>query len=267
MNIIKFGRMKTMLRIGLLVFGLVFSGQVLAQNEVDGYVPPPRAPRAKPFRPSLQVGAAFAYSVINNRKEVRGLYKPGIDLRLFAQLRPAFGLSLAYTHHIKHNSSPALEDIYAYNFDLDGHLIMRVGESDLFFSALFGLNYLNWRGTYVGPTLNDNNQYYFGLVIKQPWFGANMGIGCQHVLWRSITGFGEFRMRFVTVDADLLSISDTAFRFGIRSPLAYGKSKKRTGNGSDVGSSDTKDGKGGNAKGKDNNGKSKGKYNWLKKRN
>ncbi|MGL4598920.1 MAG: hypothetical protein ACRCYO_15490 [Bacteroidia bacterium] len=257
-----------MLRILLPVLGLFFSGALQAQNDVDGYVPPPRAPRAKPFRPSLQLGAAFAYSVINNRKEVRGLYKPGIDLRVFAQLRPAFGVSLAYTHHLKHNSSPALEDIYSYNFDLDGHLIMRVGESDLFFSALFGLTYLNWRGTYVGPTLNDNNQYYYGLVLKQPWIGANMGIGCQHVLWRSFTGFGEFRMRFVTVDADLLSISDTAFRFGVRSPLAYGKPKKHAGNGSKQGTSDGIDKKDGKpAKGKDNNGKSKGKYNWLKKRN
>ncbi|TND09409.1 MAG: hypothetical protein FD123_1215 [Bacteroidetes bacterium] len=165
----------------------------------------------------LCLGAAFDYSVINNRKEVRGQYKPGINLRMMYLTRSFFGISAEYTHHVKHNTVPALRNITSWNADLNGHFICNIGESDLKFTALFGVDYLRWEGTYVGPSLNDNNKYYYGMILRNRWIGANMGCGFSHDITKRVHGFGEFKVRMATEGKDdLFGVADASFNFGVR---------------------------------------------------
>jgi hypothetical protein len=170
------------------------------------------------YQQKLMVGTSFAYAVINNRKEIRGQYKPGINASLYYLPRPWFAVVGEYTWYVPHISFPALENIRSWNADLNGHLNMRIGESDLFFHALFGINYLNWRGKYIGPAsfFADDNSYTYGATLRQQWIGVNLGCGFNHPIGKRVTGYADFRVRFVSESVDLFSISDTGFQFGIR---------------------------------------------------
>lgn len=176
-----------------------------------------RAQQNKPFATKLGVAASFDYAVINNVKEVRGTYKPGLNMRLIYNPRPFFALSGEYTRHLRHNSAPALEGITSWNADLNTHFIMQVGESDLKFAAILGVDLLDWKGTYVGPSLNDNNTYYYGLVLRDRWIAANMGFGFNHDFGKRLNGFGEFKVRMTSQGKDdLFGVRDAAFNFGLR---------------------------------------------------
>ncbi|GAB4142162.1 MAG: hypothetical protein Fur0041_17310 [Bacteroidia bacterium] len=229
----------------ILISGL--TENIHAQPVVSAVVPAP--PR---FRKSVLIGASYTWSVINNRKEIRGQYKPGFNAGLTLNMKPWFAITADYTYHFVHASSPSLDNIRSWNADINGNMIMQIGESDLYFRAIFGLSYLNWKGTFVGPSLNDNNKYYVGLVIPQEWVAFNLGCGVSHYVYKSITGFSDFKMRFTSEKGDLLSISDTAFSLGLRYRIP-GKSVK---------SSDNKP--------KSGRGRNKGgpgyQYKWLKKR-
>lgn len=182
----------------------------------------------------LCVGAAFDYSVINNRKEVRGHYKPGINLRMMYLTRSFFGVSAEYTRHVTHNTDPALQNISSWNADLNGHFICDIGESDLKFTALFGVDYLNWRGTYVGPSLNDNNKYYYGMLLENKWVALNLGCGFSHDITKGIHGFGEFKIRMASEGKeDLFGVADASFNFGVRVNLIeFGEKEKNSGSDS-----------------------------------
>ncbi|MGL5888781.1 MAG: hypothetical protein ACRC3B_02780, partial [Bacteroidia bacterium] len=124
-------------RISLLLFAaFVFTAAKLGAQEEQGIaIDSVAQPVIRPvkWKPQLMPGAAFSYAVINNRKEIRGLYKPGINFSLFYLHRPWFGVSAEYTYHFLHPAAPAIDNIRSWNADLNGNLIMKLGESDLFF--------------------------------------------------------------------------------------------------------------------------------------
>jgi len=179
----------------------------------------------------LCIAGAFDYSVINNRKEVRGSYKAGMNGRIMYLTRSFFGLSGEFTYHFPHNTAPALENIYSWNADINGHFICDVGESDLKFSAILGVDFMDWRGTYVGPSLNDNNKYRYGMLLEQNWIAANMGFGFNHDFGKRVNGFGEFKVRMTTEEGDLFGVCDASFNFGIRLNVLEIRKKEADENG------------------------------------
>lgn len=225
---------------------------------------------AKGYKQKLMPGVAFAYAVVNNRKEIRGQYKPGVNFSLYYLPRPWFALVGEYSWYFPHASFPALENIRSYNADLNGHVNMRIGESDLFFHTLFGLTYLNWEGTYIGPSSSfvDNNSYEYGALLKQQWIGVNLGCGFHHHFGKRIVGYGDFRVRFASEKVDLFSISDTAFQFGIRIDLGKDSDRKprdKNAQTDEIASQDANSSKETSTR-KSKKPKSKGIYRWVKKR-
>jgi hypothetical protein len=242
--------MKNQLRIFLvLVFCFSFSIIPFAQESHTGIsTTPPK------FKKHLAPGAAFAYAVINNRLEVRGQYKAGINFNLNYYTKPWFYWSAEYSYFFPHNSSPGLANIHAWNTELNGNFQMSMAESDLMFKFIFGLSYLNWQGTYVGPDLVDNSSWYYGKLIKQDWVAGNLGVGFSHKIGKQFIGYGDFRFRFATEKKDLISISDTAFLFGLKwEPNFNGKNER---------GNKQQGGKKSNPK----NGSNR-HYHWLQKRN
>lgn len=202
--------MKRLLRF-LLFQVLLFSVSLSAQQTYTGITP-----GQKTFRSYLAVGVAGSYSVINNRKEVRGQYKPGVNVNAAWFTSPWFCFSADYTSFFPHNASPAFENIRSWNTELNGNLIMNVGDSKLCFKTLFGVSYMSWQGTFIGPSLNDNNKYYYGLLVKQDWVAANLGCGFTHTITGNLNASFDFRMRFASEKKDLISISDTGFFLGVQ---------------------------------------------------
>ncbi|MCU0435125.1 MAG: porin family protein [Bacteroidia bacterium] len=264
------------MRAGLLVFfAAIFltSANVSAQEEeaipLDSVVKPqfPQTPR---WKPKLMPGAGLNFAVINNRQEVRGLYKPGLNFHLFYLHRPWFAISGEYTYHFRHDAAPALADIDSWNADLNGHLIMRIGESETYFNAIFGVGYLYWNSVYVGPNSahTDFASFSYGMNITQRWVGANLGAGFSYQLTKRMSGYANFKVRFASSNNDLFSISDTAFQFGVRADLS--KKDKSL----DTASKDKKDpgitlnerSPKYKAQKKGVSGMAKFKYRWLKKR-
>jgi hypothetical protein len=182
-----------------------------AQNSYTGFVATPPE-----FHKHVALTSAFSYSVINNRKEVRGQYKPGINVGLQYVTHPWFAWSAEYTSFFKHNSSPGFVDIHSWNTELNGIFSFGMATSDLKFRFVFGMSYLNWAGTFVGPSANDDKTWYYGKRIEQDWVGANLGFGFAHPIGKSFTGNIDFRSRFASEKKDLVSISDTAFLLGIK---------------------------------------------------
>lgn len=201
-----FLNMKKLLLI-LLASGLF--NALRSQDTHTGIVPSQHT-----FHPFLSLGPGFSYSVINNRKEVRGQFKPGINGHMMLYTSPWFAISGDYSSFIRH-SALSFNDIRSWNAELNGNLFMNVGQTNLFFKVLFGVEYMDWRGTFVGPTLNDNNKYYYGLMVKENWIAGNFGCGVAGRLAPHLNAFGDFRMRFATEEQDLISISDTGFFIGI----------------------------------------------------
>ncbi len=227
-----------------LIFCAVFGISAVAQESQP----------AKPekFKKHLDPGAAFSYSVINNRKEIRGQYKPGINVSVNYHTRPWFSWSAEYSWFFPHNSSPGLIDINAWNAELNGNLEMGMRATQLKFRTTFGVSYLDWRGTYTGPTLIDKNTYFYGARLRQNWIAGNLGVGFGHRITDEFTGHIDFRIRFTSEKRDLVSISDTAFLFGVQwQPFTGGSA---TGD------------RQGNAKRKGSSGKKARVYKWLKNR-
>lgn len=204
--------MKNQLRVFFVIF-FCFSLNIMdhAQESHTGISMAP-----KKYKKHLSPGAAFSYAVINNRLEVRGQYKPGVNFNLNYCTHPWFAWSTELNYYFPHTSSPGLADIHAWNAELNGNFLMSMVSSDLKFRMVFGASYLNWKGTYVGPDLTDNHSWYIGKLIKQDWVGGNLGFGFSHTIGHQFMGYADFRMRFASDKKDLIGISDTAFLFGLK---------------------------------------------------
>ncbi len=197
-----------------------------SNNNRVGYTP--TKPTAPKFKKHFAYAAAFSYSVINNRKEVRGQYKPGVNVGLHFYSRPWFYWSGEYSYFFKHKSSPGFENINSWNTELNGNLLMGAATSDLKFRFIFGLTYMEWDGIFVGPDVTDDKTWYIGKKIEQDWVGANMGFGFAHPFGKHFNGYIDFRMRFASQERDLISISDTAFNFGVQYNPFSDDNKKKT---------------------------------------
>ncbi|CAN5139132.1 hypothetical protein BH09BAC5_BH09BAC5_08980 [soil metagenome] len=199
----------------LVVLYILFTSSIgiQAQATHTGIVTEKPAPK---FKKHFAVGSAFSYSVINNRKEIRGQYKPGLNFNADFYTHSWFFWSGEYSYFFKHNSSPGFENINSWNTELNGNLLMGVTTSSLKFRFIFGMNYLNWKGTYVGPDVVDDKTWYIGKEIDQQWVGFNLGFGLMYPLGNHITSYADFRMRFASEKRDLISISDTSFNVGFQ---------------------------------------------------
>jgi hypothetical protein len=189
---------------------LLLSFAAFGQETHTGFVP-----GKQKFRPYLAFNGGINWAVINNRKEVRGVYKPGLSGGISWYTSPWFNITAEYSWFLPHNSSPSFENIHAWNSELNCNLFMGIGQTKLKFRTLFGLSYMNWKGTFIGPSLNDNNKYYYGLVVGQHWLAGNLGCGVSRMIYSNLNATAGFRMRFASEEKDLVSISDTAFDFGL----------------------------------------------------
>jgi hypothetical protein len=192
----------------------LFSISLHAQESHVGITP--AKPKEIKFKKHFALSGAFSYSVINNRKEVRGQYKPGINMGLNFYTKPWFYWSGEYSYFFRHNSSPGFENINAWNSEINGNLLMGAATSDMKFRFIFGATYMKWAGTFVGPDVTDDKTWYIGKHISQDWVGANLGVGFAHPIGSHFNGYADFRMRFASEKRDLVSISDTSFNFGIQ---------------------------------------------------
>lgn len=198
-----------------------------ANNNHVGYTSKKPAPVVPKFKRHFAYSSSFSYSVINNRKEIRGQYKPGVNFGLGYYTHPWFYWSAEYTRFFKHNTSPGFDNIYAWNTELNGNLLMGTATSDMKFRFVFGLSYLDWAGTYVGPDVVDDKSWYIGKLIEQNWLAGTIGFGFAHPIGSYFNGYADFRMRFTSQDKDLIGISDTAFNFGVQfNPYSVDTKKK-----------------------------------------
>ncbi len=205
---------KSYLRSSLLV--CAFIGSLSAQGVVQGLATGPKPPEKKEAKRSLAMQAGLSYSVINNHFETNALYKPGLNLGLVHRISPWFALEGTFTRFLRHDAI-SLGDIQSWNVDLNGQLSMQIGESDLYFRTIFGVGYIDWKGYYVGPNLNDNYHYYYGKLLNDRFFTGNLGWGFSHKFMKQrLEGFGDFRLRFAGDKKVVFSIVDTGFLFGLR---------------------------------------------------
>lgn len=232
----------------LALFAIVFTSPVFGQT-VTG-ISTGSAPMQKPIR-GWNIHATYNYGVINNKYEVRGQYKSGIEGGIVYRFGQWFAIEGSLTRYKRHNSF-SLNDVQAWTADLNGNLSMRMGESDMYFRTVFGMGYVDWKGIYVGPNLNDNYTYYYGMMINDRFYTGNFGCGFSHFFMKQrVEGFGDFRMRFAGDKKVGLVIIDTHFVFGLRYSLTKAPDESE---------------KTGNAKRKPNNEKKRKVYKWMKER-
>lgn len=209
----------------VFAFSALSTGLCAQNTNHIGYTP--SKPPAPKFKKHFALASAFSYSVINNRKEVRGQYKPGMNAGLNFYTKPWFYWSGEYSYFFRHNSSPGFENINAWNTELNGNLLMGAATTQLKFRFIFGATYMQWDGIYVGPDVADDKTWYIGKLIEQEWVGATLGVGFAHPIGNYFNGYADFRMRFASEERDLVSISDTAFNFGVQfNPYSIEKKKK-----------------------------------------
>lgn len=231
---------------------LLFAGSASAQQpgEVNSMATGVEYTKPVP-RKGWNLHTDYVYAVINNRYEIERQYKSGIGLGLVYRSGQWFSLSAVFTKFQNHDVL-SLDNCQAWNFDVDGQLSMKIAQSDLYFRMIYGVGYVNWKGYYVGPNLNDNNHYYIGKLLDDKFYTANIGWGFSHHFCRQrLEGFGDFRLKFAADSRVMFSIRDTQFHFGMRYSLAREKKEP------------VKDG---NAKRKPNREKKRKVYKWMKDR-
>lgn len=233
-------------------FGLHLSGQEVVQGISTG---PAGNLQADPL-PGWNVHVAYTYAVVNNRYEVQRQYKPGIGLGAVYRFGQWFSLEGAFSRYQRHNAL-SLEDIQSWTADLNAQLSMRIGKSDLYFRMIFGGGYVDWKGYYVGPNLNDNYHYYFGKLLKDQFYTANIGWGFGHYFCKQrLEGFSDFRVRFAADPRVMFSIRDTQIQIGLRYSLYREHNDDK----------DKANGKSGNASRRPNSEKKRRVYKWMKNR-
>ncbi len=201
----------------------------------------------------INLHADYVYAVINNRYEVERQYKSGVGVGLVYRSGQWFSLSAVLTKFQTHDVR-SLDNCQAWNFDIDGQLSMRISESDLYFRMVSGVGYVDWKGYYVGPNLNDQNHYYIGKLLNDRFWTANIGWGFSHYFCRQrLEGFGDFRLKFAADPRVMFSIRDTQFHFGLRYSIA--REQKESVKGKD-----------GNGKRKTKHDKKRRVYKWVKDR-
>lgn len=238
-----------MMKKRFVLFLLLLSGFSLSAQDVQNAIP---LGAQKKFKPYFTAGAGMSWAVINNRKEVKGKYKPGLNANLAFYSSPWFALSADFNSFFNHDASPSFENISSWNTELNGNLIMGVGQTNLKFKAIFGLSYLSWRATFIGPTLNDQSKFYYGMPLHQQWIAGNLGCGVSQNIGTYFIASFDFRTRFTSEKRDLIGVSDTAFLLGCAWQIHGGKDRENE--------------KENSAKRKTTNGKSGRQYKWLKKR-
>jgi hypothetical protein len=232
----------------LFVLMLVSSG--IGAQEVSGIATGPGSSQPAPRR-GWNVHAAYVYGVIDDRYEVERQYKSGIGLGMLYRSGQWFSVGMVFTRFQNHEAR-SLTNCQAWTFDVDGQLSMRIAQSDLYFRIIGGVGYVDWKGEYIGPNLNDNNHYYFGKLLKDQFYTANMGWGFAHYFYRQrLEGFGDFRLKFAADPRVMFSIRDTQFQFGLRYTITD-RDKEKT--------------QSGNAKRKTNSEKKRKVYKWMKDR-
>lgn len=245
-------RIMNILRCVSVGFALLISGVLNAQEpgEVNSFATGTGHNALTP-RKGLNLHADYVYGVINNLYEVERQYKSGIGVGLVYRGGQWFSVSAVITKFQNHDVL-SLDNCQAWSFDLDGQLSMRIAESDLYFRMIYGLGYTNWKGTYVGPNLNDNYHYYIGKLLTDKFYTANIGWGFSHYFCRQrLEGFGDFRLKFAADPRVMFSIRDTQFHFGLRYSLTN-EAKERS--------------KESSAKRKPNREKKRNVYKWMKNR-
>lgn len=237
--------------------------QVVEGIATGGTVSPPKPERG------WNLHAAYSYAQINNRYEVRSQYKSGINAGIVYRFGQWFAIEGTFTRYQRHTAF-SLDNIQAWNADVNAQLSMRIGESDLYFRTVFGMGYVDWKGYYVGPNLNDNYHYYFGKLLNDRFYTANLGCGFSHYFMRQrIEGFGDFRLRIASDRRVLFTICDTQFMFGLRYALhSSGNRMNKNGDAAQntsasQGSNDSKNGK---ASRRTNSEKKRRVYKWMKGR-
>lgn len=238
----------------LIVFLIVLVLRLAAQTEVQGISTEDELPAPEPAR-GWNLHTDYSYAVINNHYEVQHLYKSGIGVGAAYRFNSWFAIEGVFTHYQRHDAL-SLSDIQTWTFDVNGQLSMRVAKSDLYFRTVFGLGYMDWKGYYVGPDLNDNNHYYFGKLLNDRFYTGNFGCGFSHYFFRQrLEGYIDFRLRFAGDKKVLFSISDTQFQPGLRYYIGQTKRDKQR-----------QDEKDGDADRKPNHGKKPRVYKWVKDR-
>lgn len=238
-----------------LIAAMLVVGNSQAQV-VEGIATGTEQPLPKPAR-GWNLHAGYTYAVINNRYEVKGQYKSGLNAGLVFRFGQWFAIEAMFSRYQRHTAT-SLDDIQAWTADLNGQLSMRIGQSDLYFRTVFGAGYVDWKGYYVGPNLNDNYHYYIGKLLNDKFYTGNLGCGFSHYFFRQrLEGFGDFRLRVAGDRRVLFTISDTQFIFGMRYALVN-KSKPK-----DKVKENQKDG---DASKKPNHDKRRKVYKWLKNR-
>lgn len=233
-----------------LILSLLFVGGIRAQVVVQGISTGVEKPVLKPSR-GWNIHAAYSYAVINNRYEIKGQYKSGFNAGMVYRFGQWFAVEGTFSRYLRHTAT-SLDNIQSWTADVNGQLSMRIGQSDLYFRTVFGMGYVDWKGTYIGPNLNDNYHYFIGIILKDKFYTGNLGCGFSHYFCKQrLEGFGDFRIRFAKDPRVLFTISDTQFLFGVR----YSLKRQVSENGID-----------GNASRKTNSDKRRKVYKWLKNR-
>lgn len=239
-------------RLGIaFLFALILSTGVRAQQQVQGIASgADQNVHAQPI-PGWNLHVGYSYAVIDDRYEIERQYKSGIGVGLVYRTGQWFSVEGVFTRYQRH-SALSLDDIQAWTADLNGQLSMRIGESDLYFRMIFGVGYVDWKGYFIRPNLNDNYHYYYGKLLKDQIYTGNIGWGFAHYFCKQrLEGFGDFRMRFAADPRVMFSIRDTQFQFGLRYSLHHEKNDDK---------------KQGNASRKTNREKKRKQYKWLKDR-
>lgn len=186
-----------------------------------------KAEKERPYtRWSLKTGANLSVIYLaRNVKESNN--EPGYSAGLTYEINNFVRVSTLYTRFRPINIKPTWLDVKANTYESNLEILARFPNQKTLLYPFAGFSYNTYTGFFTGESdyLNLREYYPVNSVIKNRWFGVNLGVGLEHNF--GILGlFIDYRMR-VGRQEKAINIMDVCYTSGLKIRFPYGKLAKR----------------------------------------
>jgi len=174
---------------------------------------------------SLKTGANISVIFLaRNTKDNNN--SPGFCAGLTYEANNFVRISTLYTRFRPINIEPTWYDINANTIEANLEILARFPNNKTLFYPFAGFSYNTFKGFFTGQRdyLNLKENYMANSLIKNNWFGLNLGTGIEHNF--GILGlFIDYRMRVGKLDGNF-NIMDVCYTGGLKIRFPNGKLAK-----------------------------------------
>lgn len=190
----------------------------------------PSAPKTnfkEPKYTKLSMKAGGSISVIYLARNIKdNNNEPGYCAGFVYEVNNFVRFSGLYTYFKPINIEPTWYNVKASTIETNMEVLAKFPNKKTLLYPFFGVSYNTYNGFFTGQNdyLNLSEKYQVNTIIKNHWWGINLGTGIEHNF--GIVGlFLDYRMR-VGRHENTINIMDVCYTGGLKIRFPYGRLAK-----------------------------------------